>query len=252
MLKHTRLLTILIFFSASLQMVAQDMVTDRPDQTESASIVPKFRAQLESGFDFKDPNALSGIKNVQSIQSLLRFGVASNMELRLGFANETSTLLDDPKNSVSNVLNPGIKYRILNGEGIIPDVAVLGSFILPINKVDNELAFWSPEIRLAAQSDLLDFLSIGANFALFWDSDAYDTQKFYSVVLGLDVIPNTGLFFEFFGEEYKTLGSEGYLNGGFTYNILNNLQLDGYIGYGLNENSDSMFWGVGITVRLPK
>ncbi|MFC0874945.1 transporter [Saccharicrinis sp. FJH2] len=243
------ILTIIVYISSVCS--AQDMVTDRPDQTESASIVPKLHFQLESGFDFTDANSLSDIKDVKSIQSLLRFGLTSALELRLGFSNETATLVSDPEGSVSNILNPGFKYRIFKGAGIIPDVAVMGSFLLPV-KTDDADHFWSPEVRLAAQHDLLDVLSLGYNLALFWDNKNYDTQKFYSVTAGLNVIPKTCLFLEFFGENYKTLGNAGYIDFGFTYSIINNLHLDGYLGYGLNDNSNNMFWGVGFTVRLPK
>ncbi|MFB6320026.1 transporter [Saccharicrinis sp. FJH54] len=230
---------------------AQDMVTDRPDQTESASIVPKLHVQLESGFDFTDASSLSDIKDVKSIQSLLRFGLTSVLELRLRFSNETATLVNDPENSISNILNPGFKYRLFKGAGLIPDVAVMGSFLLPVTSDDGS-QFWSPEIRLAAQHDLLDFLSMGYNLALFWDNNNYDTQKFYSVSMGLNVIPKTGLFLELFGEDYRTLGTMGYIDGGFTFNIINNIQLDAYLGYGLNDNANDMFWGVGLSVRLPK
>lgn len=244
-------LFIVIVSGIVLTASAQDMVTDRPDQTESASIVPKLHVQLESGFDFTSPDALSEIKDVKSIASLLRLGLTSSLELRLGFSNETVNLIDDPENSISNVLNPGFKYRLFKGAGIIPDVALMGSFVVPIDNGGGD-RFWSPEIRLAAQHDLLDFLSLGYNFALFWDNENYDTQKFYSVAAGLDLIPKTGIFVEFFGQDYKTLGTEGYLNAGLTYNILNNIQLDGYAGFGLNDNSNDMFWGVGLTIRLPK
>jgi hypothetical protein len=242
---------LIIMCSAVFLVSAQDMVTDRPDQTESASIVPRMHVQLESGFDFTDANSMSDFKDIKSIASLLRFGLTSDMELRLGFSNETATLIQEPEGSISNVLNPGFKYRIFKGSGIIPDVAVMGSFSLPV-KTDNDDHFWSPEIRLAAQHNLLDVLSLGYNFALFWDNKTYDTQKFYSVSMGLNVIPKTGLFLEFFGEDYRTLGTTGYIDGGVTFNIIRNLQLDGYLGYGMNDNSNDMFWGVGITFRLPK
>lgn len=44
--------TLFLFFAVALQAQQQvpDLVTDRPDQTESAATVPKHFLQIETGF----------------------------------------------------------------------------------------------------------------------------------------------------------------------------------------------------------
>lgn len=242
-------ITFLLLLLVSISVAAQDLVTDRPDQTESASIVPELHVQLESGISMTTQNKLS---DITSIESLLRLGVLSNLEFRLGFANATTVFSGEPKNSISNIVFPGFKYQVFKGAGIIPDIAIMGGFALPVSYDDNADSFWAPEFRIAAQHDLLEFLSLGYNYGLFWESDAYNTQQFYSVAMGLNLIPRTGIFVEFFGENFEDLGSTGYVDGGFTFSILNNLQLDAYVGYGLNDISDDVFVGAGLTIRLPK
>ena len=244
-----RLISLLIIIISTFSLNAQDLVTDRPDQTESASIVPKFHFQLESGFVYTKENSIADVNN---LHSLLRIGLLDKTELRIGFENNVHQISTDPTASVSNIIFPGIKHQIFKGAGIIPDIAIMGTFALPINYDEAADNFWSPEVRVAAQHNLLDFLSAGYNYGLFWDSDAYNTQQFYSVALGLDVIPKTGLFIEFFGEDFSEIGSAGYIDGGFTFSIINNIQLDGYLGYGLNDRSDELFYGVGVTIRVPK
>ena len=44
--------------------------------------------------------------------------------------------------------------------------------------------------------------------------------------------------------------TQHYLNGGFTYLVNNDVQLDIRGGYGLNGAADDYFFGTGITVRL--
>ena len=58
------------------------------------------------------------------------------------------------------------------------------------------------------------------------------------------------LNFEYFGAyPAGEHDSENYLNGGVTYLINNDLQLDGRVGYGLNGRDDDFFVGFGTAVR---
>ena len=56
-----------------------EIITDRPDQTESANTVPKNTLQLETGFIMEQNG---DIKNYAYNTSLLRYGLFDNFELR--------------------------------------------------------------------------------------------------------------------------------------------------------------------------
>jgi hypothetical protein len=62
----------------------------------------------------------------------------------------------------------------------------------------------------------------------------------------------TRSFVEYFGLYYDGLAGDGpehYLDGGFTYLVNNDLQLDLRAGKGLSDAADDFFTGVGLSVR---
>jgi hypothetical protein len=60
------------------------LVTDRPDQTESSSVVPVHFLQIETGFIMKNDKMDSLIRKSFTYNTvLLHYGILENMELRL-------------------------------------------------------------------------------------------------------------------------------------------------------------------------
>jgi len=78
--KKTWLLLVVIFIFSTAG-IPQDLVTDRPDFTESATAVPKDSWQLEFGYTFEKDN---GLINHSLGELLIRFSPMEKLELRLG------------------------------------------------------------------------------------------------------------------------------------------------------------------------
>jgi hypothetical protein len=62
-----------------------------------------------------------------------------------------------------------------------------------------------------------------------------------------------GCFVEFFGDipTGSNGGSANSFDGGFTYLIADNLQLDVFSGVGLSGDADDWFIGAGFSIRFP-
>ena len=60
-----------------------DMVTDRPDQTESATVVPRGLLQVEMGYLFARDGDVDGYAVPGT---LFRLGLGGRLELRIGHA----------------------------------------------------------------------------------------------------------------------------------------------------------------------
>ena len=76
--------------------IAQDLVTDRPDFTESALVVPSKMIQLEGGVEVEDFNSVSTF----SYPSILaRIGIGYNLEVRLGFSGWLNERIDGNSNT---------------------------------------------------------------------------------------------------------------------------------------------------------
>ena len=62
-------------------LFSQDLITDRPDQTESAVVVGEKKIQIESGILNQENSG--GEKNLSIPTNLFRYGISEKIELRL-------------------------------------------------------------------------------------------------------------------------------------------------------------------------
>jgi hypothetical protein len=67
------------------QTQVTDLVTDRPDQTESSETVPPGYVQFEFGWTHTEEDGHGDVTSDAFPETLVRVGVASHLELRFGF-----------------------------------------------------------------------------------------------------------------------------------------------------------------------
>ena len=77
------------------------------------------------------------------------------------------------------------------------------------------------------------------------------------MALGLGLTGRLGAFFELFGDERQrgnTTTSEGFIamDSGLTFLLTDIVQLDLYIGRGLAGQTEDVFFGTGLSFRLPR
>lgn len=235
-----------------------ELVTDRPDQTESASIVPTGSLQLEAGF-------LIGIDEVGTIRTstwsaptfLLRVGITETFEVRLGgelSGEQVRTIENDVELSdtsgFGNILL-GAKARIAEESGIFPELALLTHFMLPFGDMAPEsIAF--ADMRIAASHSLTSSLGLGYNLGLATDeSNPTVLRGLYTVALGTALSERLGSFVEFYGDAPWEDDAAHSFDAGFTWLVAERLQLDLSAGFGLSESAEDYFLSTGVSVRVP-
>ncbi|MFP5284457.1 MAG: transporter, partial [Thermoanaerobaculia bacterium] len=239
--------------------LSEPLTTDRPDFTESTSIVPPGHFQAEGGFTFSRVED----EESQSLGELLvRIGMGERVEARIGAGSydridtgvsgaDRITGFEDPFVGMKLRLTPGDPNLLPPGR---PVAALLLSTSLPVG--DDELTSdeWVPEAKLALSWDLTDRISLGSNVNWAYAVDGGDRfhQFAGSLTTGLSLADRLGAFVEYFGfsEEVPDGSATHYLDGGFTFRISNDLQLDARVGFGLNDPSPEWFAGVGAGVRF--
>ena len=84
-LLFSAIFTVTTGFAGEKTLSKPELVTDRPDQTESSVVVPPGYVQLETGWTFSH-NKADGIRNEthEFPGTLLRIGVLDRVEFRLG------------------------------------------------------------------------------------------------------------------------------------------------------------------------
>ncbi len=114
----------------------------------------------------------------------------------------------------------------------------------------------TPELILSASWEINSVFSIGINLGSAWVSDYWGTKDMpegiYSWVLGIAITDKLGLFLETYGIFTKEENDDNRYDGGLTYLILPNLQLDVSGGFGLAEVSPDYFVSCGLSVLFAK
>ncbi len=250
-------------FLLMLTLVAQsqenepELITDRPDQTESSVTVPLKSVQIESGFLLEnDQSDLLNLRSITYNSTLLRYGLLNNFELRLGleYLEERVKFRDlDITNTVSGLMpmHAGFKVKIADEKGWLPEFAFLGGMILPFTA---DKAF-KPEysggnMRLAFSHILSDRFSLGYNFGAEWNGETVIPEYFYSLALGIGVTDALGVFLESYGTIPEKGDDAHLLDAGFTYLLLPNFQLDLSGGIGLNDAAPENYISFGLTYRI--
>lgn len=243
-----------------------ELVTDRPDQTESASVVAPGFFQLETGVLFTREDADGQeIDVLEGPGTLARIGLGNRTELRLAWAGLVEV---DAKGELDGVADAelGGKVILRTGADGGPEVAFLTGVSLPVG--DDELTSdrYDPSFRLSVAHDLSDRVSLGYNLGMAWSSEATAEEDggeavretfsrfVYTAALGFALGERLGAFAEVFGEEpVDAPGSSAVsVDGGFTYLVRPNLQLDLFGGAGLTDDAADWFVGTGLSVRWPR
>ncbi len=231
--------------------IDEPLVTDRPDFTESTEAVPLGRFQFEGGYTYTDGG---DSKTHNTPELLLRIGVFEGVELRIGWPNFAT--IEDPAGGADGLedLSLGVKVKLVEQDGLVPNFGVIGEVSIPTGSSDLSSDGVDPAIKLLWSYDLNDRLSIGGNvnFASVTENDDRFFQGAASVALGISITERVGSYLEYYGFYPATDGSgpAHYLNGGVTYLINNNFQLDARVGFGLNDRADDFFTGAGFAVRF--
>jgi hypothetical protein len=234
-----------------------ELVTDRPDQTESSGVVPVRHLQIETGFLMSgDRTGQIELRSFAYNTTLLRYGLLENFELRAGleYRNEKEKLLDmDEINAVSGFspLYLGFKTRIKEEQGWIPEIAFLGGVSLPFTAQQEFRALHPAAImRFAFSHTLSERFSLGYNLGAEWEAET-GPGYFYTAALGIGLTEKLGMFVEAFGLFATDAENEHLADAGFTWLVLPNLQFDLSGGMGLNEAANDFFISAGLSYRIP-
>ncbi len=255
-------LLLLALVSKPTHAQVPDLVTDRPDQTESSLTVMPGLVQLEAGWTFVSAAADGvSVKSHSVPQTLIRIGIVHGLEARLGFAGWTRlALTDSTSESGFGGVDLGFKYHLLDGSGVRPDIGLLAAVALPIGSSRFRSARADPSVRLAFANALTERIglgyNVGASVRSFQAGQEIRTvvNGIYTVVLGIGLTDRVGVFIESFGALELSDGEASVhaLDGGITMALLHNLQIDVSGGVGLNAPADDWFIAAGISLRVPR
>jgi len=147
----------------------------------------------------------------------------------------------------------GLKIHITEEKGWIPEIAFLGSIqIAKTGEIEFSLPYTGPSFRLAFSNTISNRFSIGYNIGADWDGESAKTAWFYSVAPGFSLADRWGCFVEAYGFIIENDTPIHMIDGGITFSVVNNLQLDLSAGLGINEEAPDGFVSGGLSWRIPR
>ena len=246
-----------LWFAPGLGIAQEpELVTDRPDFTESASVPGHGRVQVEGGWTVEE----SADAREHSIgEILVRIGLGSRFEARIEPGSWIDASAPDgdatgPDESGMDDAGLGMKLLLLEEQApSIPATALLLSTSVPTGDDDIGSSDWQPEARLALAWTLSEAWSLGANagWARPDDGDERFDQALGSVALGRALGERLGAFLELYG--FAPAAPEGddaaVLDGGLTFALGPEAQLDVRAGAGLTDAAPDWLFGLGFARR---
>jgi hypothetical protein len=254
----TLLIAALALGSASglaAQDAADPITTDRPDFTESSTLVPKGRLQLEGGATFTGISRDDGSGSTRSWpELLLRYGLTSRVELRV--AQSLATVI--PAHTAvadfteAEDLYLGVKVGLGAQQGVRPELAMMVQATIPTGGSRLTAVDVLPGAALLAGWELSPRYSLAAGVqANRMPGDLSGLAP--SITVGRSFSPRVKGYAEFYS--LIPVASDGeaesshYFNGGVGVLLSPELQLDARIGTGVNAAADRYFVGFGFAIR---
>jgi hypothetical protein len=235
-----------------------ELITDRPDQTESAAVVPHGALQVELGALRLEDDDLDV---TEAPGTLVRYGLHPRFELRFAWPGRIEA--ESRGARLDGAADPelGAKLALAPERGARPELALLAHLTLPAGDEAIGSPRADPSIRLAGAHTLSERLGLGWNLG-------YETASFedgagrghtlgrwiYTAALGVGLSPRWGAFVELYGDlpASDPAPAAHSFDGGVTFLLRPNVQLDFAVGVGLDGDAPDRLVGAGLSFRLPE
>lgn len=251
------ILLLLINFACLYTKAQEKIETDRPDQTESAFIVPKDYFQFEFGFN-REQDKQQGISTVNYIHptSLLKYGINENAELRLEFQPFTFREKTNNTKTSGTLLTPvevGLKLKLLEERSIIPKTSlIIHTTVPPFSSKRYHYLDPAANFRFAMQNTLSEKWALGYNAGMEWDGETSVPTYIYTFAPGFEINDKWSGYFEVFGFIKKDEAPQHSIDGGLYYFPSNNVKLDVSAGFGLTKEAPDFYVALGLSFRFKR
>lgn len=224
-----KLFLLMVLALGCLNAMAQDeaeFTADRPGASTGPSLVGHGVIQLEQGVQYEGTD---GYGTYTFSNTLLRYGLFPNMELRLGGDAflYPSDGCDISYAAAFSGLSIGTKIKCFDGAGAIPAVSVLADFAVPYTASSGfNVDYLAPSLYLLFDNPVTDWLSVGYNVGAEWDGALAQPTAFVALCLGFSATERLGCFVESYNYFNNSLGNVYAMDFGLNWMAGKKVQLD--------------------------
>jgi hypothetical protein len=252
--KRATVLAMLLVFHSTISAKADgcpsikdEIITDRPDVTNSSVVIPEGSLQIENGVNL---SARDGDRSVDGTNTRLRFGIANCLEFLVDTPTYFSNISNPQKSGFSDVA-PALKWQVSPVPGKVDLSAVFG-VALPTGSAGIAGPGAQPYLQFPWSWELRSGWGLSGMFTEFFrPSDPISRRVTETTfVIEKQVTERASLFVEYVGDYPESRSPAQLLNSGGLYRLGPNQQLDFHVALGLNHNAPSYIVGVGYSVRF--
>jgi hypothetical protein len=217
------------------------LITDRPDFTESAVVVPRGSLQVELGSTWERSE---GVNSLGGPEMLGRWGALERLELRVGLPDYVSA------DGISGVTDATLGLKLALGSPLGWDLAFIGDVSLPTGDADYGTSGSEGNLILATGRELDRTWSLGTQLSGAWSSEPGDLDLGYTVVLGRALTDEVSAFAELAGTSLEKDTRAVVVHHGYAYLVSPLLQVDLHAAFGLSAAAPDVLFGLGLSTRF--
>lgn len=234
-----------LLFLSPLTGRAQELITDRPDFTESAVVVPARSIQIEGGWTWLDEGGSQ--ETLSGPEILVRWGLGDRFELRIGLPDHV-----EPRRGPSGLgdASIGAKWQLGPTAGGW-DVGLIGTLSLPTGDPGFTSDEADPDVIFTVGRELAGGWSFGTqvNAGRQTDGDRHLNAVGGTLVLGRGLSERVGMFLELAAEDVEGADTSVLAHHGYTLLARPGLQFDVHVAVGLTAGAPNTLVGAGLSWR---
>jgi len=234
------------------------IVTDRPSFTNSPRVVGARTVQIEAGVAGARNDLASGTATRATAPNLLvRLGMSRRLEVRIeseGWVRQSTGRSGQPATSAASDVALAAEYQFARADGVGADLAVIAGITLPTGGAFTSSGNADPFARLVWNRPVTGAVSLGGT--LNWGRQSVFGDRVRtldaSLVLGHPLGGAWSVFWEGVvrHRDVDADTTTWLANAGVLRRLGAHLQVDAWVGRGLNDAADDWRAGTGVGWRF--
>lgn len=247
------------FLAASVMLFAADaradgcpkpsdeIVTDRPDVTNSSLVVPVGSFQSENGINL---SGRDGGRTLDGTNSRWRLGIAPCFEVTIDLPTYFANVKTPGVSGFSDVA-PALKWQISPVPGKI-DLSMTMGVLVPTGPVDIAGRGAQPYLQFPWSWELYGGWGLSGMFTEFFRPADFTTKRITETTFVIEkkLTGQFSLFTEYVGDYPEGAIPSQLINSGGLYRLTPLQQIDFHFAVGLNHNSPTYIVGIGYSFRI--
>ena len=243
----------------TLAPAGEPLQPNRPGQADPPTVLAPGVVHIEGGFTFERETEGSPDTDGLTMPEIeLRLGVHERFEIQLfaaGFVQEWRN--GEGNHTGGSDLELDARGRLWDQAGWRPAMAVDFGLSFPTGSDFATSGGFDPEGEILYAWDFAERWNLNGNFDFASVTQGNDDSSRHFIfrpelALGLTINERLGTFVEYYGVIEEDVRNQHSVDGGFTFLVNDNLQLDVSAGIGLNDTAPDFFVGAGVAWCLPR